>query len=220
MNEDNLENNNMLVSLLSPKIKVVVVGGGHAAYIKSKTFSKKGCQVFILSKKFMNDFENVVGLSNVHIIQGEYEKKYIEDKHIVVIATDDIRVNGIIMEDCKKLCKIYIDTTNPENGNCITPCQRNTKNISIGVNTRGVSPVTSIFIANKLVDYIKDYDGFVDFTSHIRNSIYSIEDKRKVMKFICTEDFYFFYKKGKAIDVINMFFPMVNLEITQDGDNI
>ncbi|AGY75352.1 NAD(P)-dependent oxidoreductase [Clostridium autoethanogenum] len=220
MKINNLENNNMLVSLLSPKIKVIILGGGHAAYIKSKTFSKKGCQVYILSKKFMDDFENIAGLPNVDIINAEYEKKYIEDKHLVVIATDDVKVNYSIAEDCRKLCKIYIDATKPENGNCITPCQRNTKNISIGINTKGVSPVTSVFIANKLVDYIKDYDEFVEFTSHIRNSICSINDKKKIMKFICTDDFYFFYKKGKALDVINMFFTTANLRITQDGDNI
>ena len=206
MKGDNLKDNNILVSLLSPKIKVIVLGGGYAAYIKSKTFSKKGCQVFILSKKFMDDFENIDSLSTVHIIYGEYEKKYIEDKNIVVIATDDSKTNCSIAEDCKTLCKIYIDATNPENGNCITPCQRNTKNISIGINTKGVSPVTSVFIANKMVDYVKEYDEFVEFTSHIRNSICSIEDKRKIMKFICTDDFYFFYKKGKALDVINMFY--------------
>ncbi|MFL0197884.1 NAD(P)-dependent oxidoreductase [Clostridium sp. WILCCON 0269] len=201
------ENNSpMLLSLLSCKIKVIVIGGGNAAYIKSKTFALKGCQVYILAEKFIYNFENIKDYLNVTLIKGRYDKRYIEDKHIVVIATDKEEVNSTIQSHCMELCKIYVDTTNSKNGNSIIPCQRNSKNVSVGVNIKGVSPITSVFIADKIIGYIKKYDNFVEFSSKMRNAISHIEYKKSIMSFICTDDFYFFYEKGKACTIIKMFY--------------
>lgn len=209
MNKNLLKDeSNTLLALLSPKIKVIIIGGGKAAYIKSRTFALRGCQVYVLSPQFINEFDNIKDYLNIHMILGKYEKRYIEDKHIIVIATDDTELNLSIGDHCRKLCKIYLDASQPKRGNCITPCQRNTKNVSLGVNTRGVgvSPITSVFIADQIAKYVKDYDDFVEFTSGIRNSIGNVEDRRKVMKFICSRDFYFFYKKGKAAVIMEMFY--------------
>ncbi|MCI1945256.1 NAD(P)-dependent oxidoreductase [Clostridium luticellarii] len=213
MNKNPLKNNsNMFLDLLSPKIKVMVIGGGKAAYIKSRTFALKGCQVFVLSPEFIPEFDDIKGNLNVNVIPGVYQKKYIEDKHIVVVATHDRELNEAIGKHCRQLCKIYLDASEPERGNCIIPCQRNTENISLGVNTRGVgvSPITSVFIADKVKKYLGDYDDFVKFTSKIRNHIENVEDRRKIMKFICSEDFYFFYRKGKSSIIIEMFFRVNN----------
>lgn len=204
----NIQENNVpiLISLLSSKIKVIIIGGGAASYIKSETFVMKGCQVYILSENFMASFDNIKKHLNVTLIKEKYDVHHIVDKHIVVIATDDERANSTIKQHCKELCKIYVDATDSKEGNCIIPCHRSTENISIGVNTKGVSPITSIFIADKLINYIKKYDDFVEFSSKVRNSISKMEYRKVIMNFISTDDFYFFYKKGKACIVIEMFY--------------
>lgn len=204
----NIEKNNLPlhISLLSSKIKVIIIGGGDASYIKSKVFIMKGCQVYILSQNFIDSFDHMKNHLNVILIKEKYNVHYILDKHIVVIATDDEKVNSTIRQHCRELCKIYVDATDSRKGNCIIPCHRSTKNISIGVNTKGVSPITSIFIADKLINYIKKYDDFVEFSSKVRNSISKMEYRKVIMNFISTDDFYFFYKKGKACIVVEMFY--------------
>lgn len=204
----NIEKNNLPlhVSLLSSKIKVIIIGGGTAAYIKSKAFIMKGCQVCVLSKKFIDSFDNIKKYLNVSLIKEEYNIRYILDKHIVVIATDDNKVNSTIRQHCRQFCKIYVDAVDFKEGNCILPCNRSTENMSIAVNIRGISPITSVFIADKLINYIKKYDDFVEFSSNMRNSISKIEYRKNIMNFISTDDFYFFYKKGKAPIVIEMFY--------------
>ncbi|MCC9295068.1 NAD(P)-dependent oxidoreductase [Clostridium sp. WLY-B-L2] len=209
MNKNLLKNNsNMLIALLPSEIKVIVIGGGRAAYIKSRTFALKGCRVYVLSPEFIQEFYHMKDNLNVDIIPGLYQKKYIEDKHIVVIATSDRELNEVIGRHCRELCKIYLDASEPENGSCIIPCQRNTENISLGINTMGVgvSPMTSRFIADEVVKYLKDYDDFVKFTSKVRNNMGNMEYREKVMRFVCTEDFYFFYRKGKSSMIMKMFF--------------
>ncbi|NLU06880.1 MAG: NAD(P)-dependent oxidoreductase [Clostridiales bacterium] len=207
LNERPFENySSAFLALLPSKITVVVIGGGRAAYIKSRTFALKGCRVCVLSPEFIGEFDGIK--DNIDMIKGKYQRKYIEDAHIVVIATGDKKLNGVIGRHCSQLCKIYLDASEPQRGNCIVPCQRNTENISLGINTRnvGISPITSVFIAEKAVGYLRNYDDFVKFTSKMRNSIENEDIRKKIMRFVCTEDFYFFYKEGKSSEIIKMFF--------------
>lgn len=203
-----IESSNLpvLVSLLSLKIKVILVGGGTAAYIKCQTFIIKGCQVYILSENFIDEFDTVKDYKNVTFIKKKYDMRYIMDKHIVVIATNNKDINYTIKQHCIKLCKIYVYAEDWREGNCIIPCHRTTKNISLGVNVRGVSPKTSIFIANKLINHAKEYDDFVEFSAEVRNNILEMEHRKIIMNFMCTDDFYFFYKKGKADIILGMFY--------------
>ncbi|MBA5850970.1 NAD(P)-dependent oxidoreductase [Clostridium sp. cel8] len=196
----------LFVALSSQKINVLIVGGGRAAYIKLKTFSTKGAQVFVVAKKFLSEFDEFKTMKNVHILKKNYEKKYIEKSHIIVIATDNAELNSTIREDCNNMNKLYIDCTKPSLGNCITPCQRNTKNIYFGVNTSEVSPKGAVFVADKMREYAEKYDDFIEFTFKMRRKMEGNKNRKIVMRFICSEDFYFFYQKGKAKTIIDMFY--------------
>lgn len=196
----------LFLTLLSDKIKIIIIGGGRAACIKLKTFLSRKCSVWILSKEFSDEFNEFKDNISVHSLIGEYDKKYIYDKHIVVIATNDKRVNSIIRKDCRELHKIYIDSSDVNGGNCIVPCQRNTESIHFAVNTRKTSPKTSVFIADIIKEHIEKYDDFVNFTSHIRNKLSKGVKRKQVMEFLCSRDFYFFYSKKKAQIIIDMFY--------------
>lgn len=198
----------LFIALCPEKIKVLVVGGGRAAYIKSKTFVEKGAEIFIISKDFSTDFKEFKGMKNICIKKTDYSSKYIINKHIVVIATDDSRLNSTVREDCRSFAKICIDCSKPSLGNAITPCQRNTKNVYFGVNIKGKSPKTAVFAADKMKKFIYAYDDFIEYTSKLREKITAKDCRRNVMNFVCTDDFYFFYKKKKAETVIRMFYDM------------
>lgn len=195
-----------MLSLISSKINVLVVGGGNAALIKAKTFVKKGCFVSVVSKEFNEGFKELENSSNLKVIKSEYKEEYIRCNHIVIIATDSKKVNENVRQHCEESCKLYIDCSSPEHGLCVTPCQRNTKNIFLGVNTSNKNPRAAVYIADKIKDYIGKYDEFIEFTSNVRNSIKESSKKREIMKFMCSEDFYFFYEKGKENIVLKMFY--------------
>ena len=44
--------NYTMISLLSNKVNILIVGGGEAAFIKCRTFSKEGCNITVVSKEF------------------------------------------------------------------------------------------------------------------------------------------------------------------------
>ncbi|AWI06589.1 NAD(P)-dependent oxidoreductase [Clostridium drakei] len=195
-----------MLSLMSNKIKVLIVGGGNAALIKAKTFIKKGCLVSIVAKDFNDGFKELKNYSNLKITKSEYKREYIECNHLVIIATNSEKINFEIRSHCIESYKLYIDCTSPENGLCVTPCQRNTKNIFLGVNTSSGNPRASVYLADKIKDCAVKYDKFIEFTSDLRKRLENSSIKKEIMKFVCSEDFYFFYEKGKEDIVLNMFY--------------
>jgi len=195
-----------MISLISEKINVLIIGGGKAALTKMRTFAGRGCRISLISKEFLEEFEELKVCNNIKLIYDEYNRKYIYDKHIVIIATNSKEVNKVIREDCRKLYKLFIDCSAPKEGTCITPCQRDTKNIFFGLHTKSVSPKTSVYLANKVKSELEKYDEFINFSSSIRNKIKDWDRKQEIMNFICSEDFYFFYKKKKEEAILKMFY--------------
>lgn len=199
------------LSLISDKVNVLIIGGGRAASIKAKTFIKKGCNVSVVAKNFIEEFNELKNRSNVTLIKGEYDSNYIYKNHLVIIATDCATLNDKIRKDCDDIYKLYIECTSPKDGLCITPCQRSSKNISFGIHTRAGSPKTSVYVANKVRQYLDKYDSFVEFTCFVRNRVKNREDKEEIMDFICDDDFCFFCEKGKHKEVFSMFYDLDQL---------
>lgn len=192
------------LSLISSKVKILIVGGGRAALIKAKTFIKKGCNVSVVAKEFADEFSELN--NNITLIKEEYNSNYIYKYHLVVIATNCVSLNDKIRKDCDEIYRLYIDCSSPKDGLCITPCQRSTKNISFGIHTKAGSPKTSVYVANNIKKYLGKYDNFIEFTVFIRNRVKNKNNKQEIMDFICSNDFYFFYEKGKEKEILNMFY--------------
>ncbi|MCR1950292.1 MULTISPECIES: NAD(P)-dependent oxidoreductase [unclassified Clostridium] len=192
------------ISIMSKKLRVGIVGGGNVGYIKGKNFLHKGCIVDVLSLNFIDKFSN---LKDINLIKGEYNKDFIRDKHLIIIATDDYNKNLEIKKDCDDEYKIYIFASEYSNGMAVAPVQRELKNISFSVNTKNGNPKGSLMIAEKILDLLKNYDDFIGYSSLIREQAKSLrENKNDIIKFICSEDFKYIYEKGKDKIVIDMFF--------------
>ena len=194
------------ISLISSKTKVLIVGGGRAGYIKAKSFASKGCMVSVLSEEFIGDFDNLLNLANVNIIKGEYESSFIVEKHLVVIAVNDNEVRVKIKEDCEKLYKLYLDCTDFKEGQFVMPVQRETNNVTFSLNTKGGSPKAAMFLAEVMEQTLIEYDEFIQYLCQLREEVKSSEYKGKILDFASTEDFRFFYDKGKHKEVLRMFF--------------
>ncbi|KNF07353.1 precorrin-2 dehydrogenase SirC [Gottschalkia purinilytica] len=195
------------ISLISNKTKVLIVGGGKSGFIKAKSFLDRGCNVSVLSKKFDNKFEEVKNKENIDLIKSSYEREYILDKHIIIIATDDMKLNERIKKDCDSLYKIYLTTSDFKDGLFVTPTQRCTEKTMFSIHTKSGSPKTSVFLAEKMKENLSKYDDFIEFVCDTRNKIDNRNLKYEIMNFINTDDFYFFYSKGKHKLILEMFYP-------------
>lgn len=192
------------LTLVSKKTNVGVIGGGKVGYIKAKNFLAKNCNVEVLSLDFIKEFKE---LENIKLIKNSYYKDFINNKHIVIIATNNKELNEKIKKDCDKAYKIYIYVEDYLESMAIAPVQRSLNNISFAVNTNYGNPKGSLMLAEKVIEALKEYDEFIGFSSLVRKSAKAItENKNDIINFVCSEDFKYIYEKKKDKLVLEMFF--------------
>lgn len=206
MSKDNKENFS-LISYFSKDLRIGIIGGGRAALIKSKHFLKEGAYVEVISKEYIEEFKE---LTNCKTLTGEYNIDFIKDKHLIVIAIDNEIVKEEIKNNCNENYKLYIDSSSFMDGNGVIPYQLTLENFIVGVNTIKGNPRGSRFIAEVINKEISKYDEFIGYTTKIRNNLKG-ELKSSISKFMGTEDFYFFYEKGKSNLILKIFYDEENI---------
>lgn len=191
------------IAFLSKKLRVGIIGAGKGGLIKAKHFLKQNSQVFILTK----DKISQEGIEKATIINKEYDRNFILDKHIIIIAVKDETLRNKIKEQCEEIYKIYIDASNFKEGMGVLPVQRESENLVFTLNTKGGNPKASVFISNKIKEELKKYDDFLEFTTIVRNELKENNKlKDEVLNFIFNDDFIFFFNKGKGNIILKMFY--------------
>ena len=206
--------NYTMISLLSNKVNILIVGGGEAALIKCRTFSKEGCCVTVVSQEFSKEFYEVQDVDNVRLIKDEckndYVNKIIDINHIVIIATNNHIVNESIKNYCNEKCKLYLNCEDFTQGLVVRPVQGDTPNMKFALHTKSGSPKTSLFMSKIIEDKIYEYSDFIDYTCNIRDKVKGRSQKKEIMSFVCSEDFYFLYTKGAHNIILEMFYKFEN----------
>ena len=108
------------ITLLGEKLKIGVIGAGQGALIKVRNFYNKGSKIEVLALDFLEDFYKFNG-DKVKLIKGNYNKEFILDKHLIIIAIDDENVISKIKDDCEELYKIYINSSKFRDGMGVVP---------------------------------------------------------------------------------------------------
>lgn len=191
-----------MISCISSRLRVGVVGYGRAGMIKAKHFIELGAYVEVISKD---------SCDNDNVIIREYDKTFILDKHLIIIAVDDATTRDRIKEDCDRYYKIYIDCTSFREGMAVVPMQYSCGSITCAINTNGGNPRASVFLMNKIKDQFSEYNEYIQVTTYIRNRVKSYNYKEQVLDFIFSEDFYFFIENNKWKQILSMFYPLLDI---------
>jgi precorrin-2 dehydrogenase / sirohydrochlorin ferrochelatase len=209
--EDKVEDFTFL-SINSKKVKVLVIGGGKAALIKAKSFLRKGFVVHCIAPNFNEEFLQL-NYETLKLIVEEFKDEIVKSYHIVVICTNKEELNRHIRVLCDEEYKVYIDATMPEESMATLCAMTSTKEVSVGVRIKGKSPKTSQFLANKVKQYLMQYDDYVFFATHVRNNIGDFHKKSEVLEFISSEDFLFFFEKHYGEEILNLFYGGFDFEL-------
>lgn len=194
------------IALMSSKLRIGIIGGGKVAYLKSKTFIENGCFLEIISKDFLegflkSDYKNIV-LNN-----NKYNKDFINDKHIIIIAINDDNLRKEIIEDCEQAFKIFIDCIDVKDGMAAMPIQRKIKNIRIALNTSITNPKGSKMLMESIVKNLSEYDEFIEYAGKVRNKAKDLKVyKKEIISFINSEDFKFMWENNKSELALKLFF--------------
>ena len=194
------------ITLLGEKLKIGVIGAGRGALIKVRNFYNKGSKIEVLALDFLEDFYKFNG-DKVKLIKGNYNKEFILDKHLIIIAIDDENVISKIKDDCEELYKIYINSSKFRDGMGVVPVTRESKFITVAVNTKVGNPRGSVMVAESITKSLQGFDEYIKLTGEIRNSLFlDKEIKEDLLKFINSRDCKFFYDKNKIFEVFKLFY--------------
>lgn len=199
------ELNRMNLSVFSSKINICIIGGGTGALIKLKGLLRRGCKVTLVSKEIINEIYEISN-PNFKIIKDKYRKKYIYDKHLILIAIDNELDRDLIKKDLDENFKLYIDCSNFKEGNAVIPMQGSENGINLSISTLDGNPKGARFLYSKITETILNYGDFIEFSSKIRNSIKNREEKNEVLEFILNDEFKFYFDKKKEKTVLKMFY--------------
>ena len=196
----------MPITLFGNKIKVGIIGGGKAALIKTRYFLNKNVKVKVLSRDFSIELRKMLN-DNLELIKGEYNKEFILDKHIIIIAIDDFETINRIKKDCDDLSKIYISSYSFKDGMGVIPVTRESKNFNVSLNSKCGNPKGSLIVADKIVNIMHEYDEFIEYSSRLRENIKNIGNiKSELIDFVISEDYKFFKFKDKEKIVLKLFY--------------
>lgn len=203
-----LENENSNLGYLAidyKNIRVGVVGGGKVALLKLQHFISKGSYIEIIAKDFLKDFLDM-DFENIILSKKQYDKKFIKDKHLIIIAVDDKNLTNEIVRDCRSEFKLFINCVDSSNSLARMPYQRESNKFLFALNSKDANPKNVKLVGKKILNLINEEDEFEAFTYKLRLKVNDKTYRNDILNFINTEDFKFFWKKEKSETVLKLFF--------------
>ena len=173
------------------ELNVLIVGGGKVG-LEKLTFllkSSPNAKVTVLSENFVPDLIALAQKNDVETVLRPYDDSFLKDKHIVIVATDELEVNLQVHADCKARNILVNVADNPDYcdfymGGIVTK-----GNIKIAISTNGKSPTMAKRLRQFFEDVIPDeINDLSENLSTYRKTIKgSFEEKVKILNDITKE---------------------------------
>lgn len=130
---------------------ILVVGAGKIAFRKVDTLLNYGANITIITRVIKE--EKFLNLKNINIKIGEFEETLLDDKFLVIAATDNPEFNRYIFELCNSKNILVNNITSKEEMNCRFASILETDEYQIGISAKG-NPVKSKALKNKLKEIL------------------------------------------------------------------
>lgn len=131
----------------------LVIGAGKIAFRKVETLLKYGAKVTVITKEIKE--EKFFNLKNIDIKIGEFNETLLENRFIVVAATDNPEFNRYIYELCNSKNILVNNITSKEEMNCRFASILETEEYQIAISANG-NPTKSKALKNKLKDILEN----------------------------------------------------------------
>lgn len=173
------------------ELNVLIVGGGKIGFEKI-TFllkSSPNANVTVVAKNYIDEFTEIDSNFKVEKIVSSYNDSFLEDRHIVISATDSIDVNLQVYNDCKSRNLLVNVADNPKYcdfylGGIVTK-----GNVKLAISTNGKSPTTAKRLRQFFEEVLPDdMNDLVENLNKYRNSIKAtFEEKVKKLNELTEE---------------------------------
>lgn len=170
--------------------KILIIGGGKVALRKVNFFLQYGCNIEVVGKDIAQDIFELKENSNsrVNLITKEFEINDLNGKYIVIISTDNFKLNEEIAHTCEEIGILYTNCSNGEASSFSLPAVVKRGNLSIAISTNGKSPALSKKIKKDISDiYNNEYEEFLKLLGELRCVVLKCESDDRVKKKLLNE---------------------------------
>ena len=146
-----MENNFFPLFINLRNKNALVIGAGKIAFRKVETLLKYEAKVTVITKEIKE--EKFFNLKNIDIKIGEFNETLLENRFIVVAATDNPDFNRYIYELCNSKNILVNNITSKEEMNCRFASILETEEYQIAISANG-NPTKSKALKNKLKEIL------------------------------------------------------------------
>lgn len=152
--------------------KCLVVGGGKVAERKVQTLIDCGGNVTVVSPVITSKLDRLNNDGIISCILREYNSADLDDVFLVISATDNEALNGMIADECFRR-KILVNVVDdPPKCNFIIPSTLNRGALSVSVSTGGKSPLLARKLREQLEETIgPEYEAYVELLGQVRRKV-------------------------------------------------
>ncbi len=175
--------------------KILLVGGGKIATDKLMHLLDFTYNISVLAIIVNDNIKELSIKSNFQIVEKEYEKNDIDGFDMVIVATDDIKLQKIIYEEAKKKHILCNAVDSPDYCDFIFASYIKKKDLVIAVSTSGTSPAVAKYLRRYIEKLLPKDIG--DFLIKMKNCRKILPKGILRMKFLDEKAKRYFSKKGK-----------------------
>lgn len=136
----------------------VIIGGGDVATRKVRTLLNQGVTgLTVVAPVLSTELLQYAEQQKISIYRDEYKLSYLEGKHIVYAATDDMVLNRLICRDAKLLHLFVCNVSEQESGNFITPSFFQRDDLIFAVSSQGKSPILTKLLSDDWAQHIDEH---------------------------------------------------------------
>jgi len=155
--------------------RCLVIGGGREAQRKVEGLLAAGGRVDIISPKLTRDLQRMLAEGKIESLeQREYREGDVEGYEIVMVATNDGKVNAEVSAEGKRR-RVWVNAADDtENCDFILPAVIRRGNITLAASTSGTSPALARRLREELEAYLtEDMPALADLLGEVRNDLRS-----------------------------------------------
>ncbi|MEW6998719.1 NAD(P)-dependent oxidoreductase [Colwelliaceae bacterium BS250] len=174
------------IFLDAKKLHAIVVGGGNVAARKIELLLKTPAQITILSPQLKDSVQQLIQHPQITWIDASYSEQYLDNKTLVIAATNNNDINKIISIDGNKRNMLVNIVDSPALCNYITPAIIDRSPMIIAMSSSGNAPILLQMLKAKIDKMLPaGYGKLAEFCGK-----YRLQVQQKITQFVDRKAFW------------------------------
>lgn len=138
----------------------LVVGGGSIGTRKALTLARFGAEVTVLSPAVSEGLAEQIKAGRIRWVRDSFEEKHLGGVFLVVAATDDKALNGVIGRSAGQCGALFCDASSAERSRVIFGALLEEKDVSVAVFTGGRDPAQARRVRDQIANLMAGQGGW------------------------------------------------------------